>query len=184
MPAKKAVSIISSDSFDIGMRQLAMEFDAMDLDVNRSLDFSEFSQLIRSREMAVHSEKALRERFDALDVNGSGTVDMPEFIKFTLRDALSRTALPIKSLLASWDTDGSQDIGIEEFRDAVRYFGFEARDAEIDRIARGTRLFVAAVINGRPRGAPVTAVGPTDRAVDFAAVDSSRVGEIAILDRG
>jgi len=134
MPAKKAVSIISSDSFDIGMRQLAMEFDAMDLDVNRSLDFSEFSQLIRSREMAVHSEKALRERFDALDVNGSGTVDMPEFIKFALRDALSRTALPIKSLLASWDTDGSQDIGIEEFRDAVRYFGFEARDAEIDAV--------------------------------------------------
>eukprot|EP00900_Chrysochromulina_parva_P011925 jgi/Chrpa1/20733/Chrysochromulina_OHIO_Genome00007183-RA len=134
MPAKKAVSIISSDSFDIGMRQLAMEFDAMDLDVNRSLDFSEFSQLIRSREMAVHSEKALRERFDALDVNGSGTVDMPEFIKFALRDALSRTALPIKSLLASWDTDDSQDIGIEEFRDAVRYFGFEARDAEIDAV--------------------------------------------------
>ena len=134
MPVKKTVSIISSDSFDIGMRQFAMEFDAMDLDVNRSLDFYEFSKLIRSREMAVQSEKALRERFDALDVNGSGTVDMPEFIKFALRDALSRTALPVKSLLASWDTDGSQDIGIEEFRDAVRYFGFEARNAEIDAV--------------------------------------------------
>ena len=81
MPVKKTVSIISSDSFDIGMRQFAMEFDAMDLDVNRSLDFYEFSTLIRSREMAVQSEKALRERFDALDVNGSGKVDMPEFIK-------------------------------------------------------------------------------------------------------
>lgn len=31
-------------------------------------------------------------------------------------------------------------------------------DAEIDRIAGSARLFVAAVINARPRGAPVTAL--------------------------
>jgi len=108
----------------------------MDLDTNRSLDFREFSKLVRSREMAINSEDALKQRFRDLDADNSGTVDMPEFIKFALRDGLSRTSLPIKSLLASWDTDGTGDIGLQEFRDAVRHFGFEARNQEIDAVFR------------------------------------------------
>jgi len=136
MPARPVETIVSSSAYDANVRQLAMEFDAMDLDTNRSLDFREFSKLVRSREMAINSEDALKQRFRDLDADNSGTVDMPEFIKFALRDGLSRTSLPIKSLLASWDTDGTGDIGLQEFRDAVRHFGFEARNQEIDAVFR------------------------------------------------
>ncbi len=134
MPTKREAPLRSAKAFDVGMRQLAMEFDGMDLDFSLALDFEEFSRLVRAREIAIHSETALRERFNLLDVDGSGTVDVTEFIKFALRDALSRTAVPIKSLLASWDADGTGDIGLQEFRDAIRFFGFEARNAEIDSV--------------------------------------------------
>ena len=48
---------------------------------------------------------ALRQRFDELDADGSGTLDMSEFIQFMLRDALSRSAVAVIDLLASWDTE-------------------------------------------------------------------------------
>ena len=133
MPPKRS-ALVSSAGFDVAVRHLAMEYDAMDLDTSGKLDFREFSKLVRAREMAIHTEEALRQRFEDLDADGSGTVDVPEFIKFALRDALARTALPVASLLASWDSDQTGDISLAEFRDAVRFFGFEARDAEIDAV--------------------------------------------------
>ena len=63
--------------------------------------------------------------------DGSGTVDTPEFIKFALRDALSRTSVPVSDLFLSWDEDGNLKIDMHEFRAAVRYFGFEALDGEV-----------------------------------------------------
>ena len=74
-------------------RSVAMDMDAHDKDRNRSLDFREFSRMVREREMAIQTEEALRKRFKAMDLDGSGEISMAEFIKFALRDALSRTAL-------------------------------------------------------------------------------------------
>ena len=95
----------SRKAFDVGVRQAVMEFDAMDLDRNATLGFDEFCTMVRNREMGVHSESALRQRFDAIDADGSGTLEMPEFIKYALREALSRSAAAVADLLASWDTE-------------------------------------------------------------------------------
>ena len=68
LPPERTEAVMKArNAFDIGMRELVMEYDATDLDRNRKLDFKEFSQMVRSREMAIHSEAALRQRFEALE---------------------------------------------------------------------------------------------------------------------
>ena len=67
----------SINYFQVMMRQAAMECDAFDTDMNTQLDFDEFSTLIRDREIGVHSEVALQERFDAIDADGRGYVTPP-----------------------------------------------------------------------------------------------------------
>ena len=115
-------------AFEVAMRQAAMEYDATDDDRNRELDFREFSRMIREREMGVHSEVALQERFKELDADGSGTIDMGEYISFALRDAFVRSASNLNDLFAEWDADGNGRVDKEEFRAVVRRFGFKANN--------------------------------------------------------
>ena len=68
-----------------------MDMDAHDKDRNRSLDFREFSRMVREREMAIQTEEALRKRFKAMDLDGSDEISMAEFIKFALKDAYQRS---------------------------------------------------------------------------------------------
>ena len=121
-------------AFAVNARSAAMEFDSADLDRDRELDFFEFSKLVREREMAIHTEEELHMRFDEMDADGSGSISVPEFIKFALRDALSRAAGQVADLLSMWDTDGDNMIDVDEFRKAVLALGFEAQDEEVDAI--------------------------------------------------
>lgn len=75
------------ENFEDGMRQNAMEFDAQDKDQDNKLDLEEFCAMVRSREEGDHTDEELKERFIALDGDGSGKVDMNEYIRFSLRDA-------------------------------------------------------------------------------------------------
>ena len=124
------------ENFEDGMRQNAMEFDAQDKDQDNKLDFEEFCEMVRSREEGEHTEEELRERFIALDGDGSGKVDMNEYIRFSLRDALSRSASRVIDLFRKWDDDGSGEINKKEFRRAIRALGFNffKGDAEIDMV--------------------------------------------------
>jgi Ca2+-binding EF-hand superfamily protein len=122
--------------FAIMMRQAAMECDAFDSDMNAQLDFDEFSTLIRDREVGVHSEVALQERFDAIDADSSGYIDLEEYMIFALRDAFVRAAANVKDLFNEWDEDGNGVVDMEEFRSVVRHFGFSASDEVIDRVFR------------------------------------------------
>ena len=121
-------------AFEVAMRQAVMEFDAADGDSNAELDFREFSRMIREREIGIHSEKALKERFDSIDADCSGAIDVGEFITFALRDAFVRSAPNLKEIFAEWDADGNGIIDRDEFKAVVRHFGFQADDKLIDNV--------------------------------------------------
>jgi len=120
-------------SFEITMRQAAMEFDELS-GASGELDFREFSRMIREREMGVHTEQALKERFDAIDKDGGGTIDADEYMAFALTDAFERSAAHLVDLFSDWDADGGGSVDKVEFRNVVRSFGFECRDALIDKL--------------------------------------------------
>ena len=42
------------------------------------MDFREFSKMVREREMAIHTEDALRRRFEDMDSDGSGFIEQSE----------------------------------------------------------------------------------------------------------
>jgi Ca2+-binding EF-hand superfamily protein len=94
-------------AFEAAMRQANMELDAFDSDLDSALNFREFSRLIREREMGVHTEKALATRFCELDEDGSGVIDLREYLAFALRDAIVRSAANVQELFQSWDRDGN-----------------------------------------------------------------------------
>ena len=136
-PSEKAARIEARKNFETAIRQAAMEFDALDTSGDSLLNFDEFSRLIRERELGVHSERNLEKRFAAVDVDGSGHIEVSEFITFALRDAFARFNTNLKDLFAAWDESGDGVIGILEFRAAVRYYGFHADDDVIDAVFTG-----------------------------------------------
>ncbi len=122
--------------FEEGVRQDAMDFDANDADQDHRLDFDEFCELVREREEGHHPQDELRSRFEQLDADGSGKVELNEYIRFSLRDALSRSASRVIDIFKQWDDDGSGEIDKREFRRAIQALGFNffANDAEIDMV--------------------------------------------------
>jgi len=122
------------EAFDVGMRQNAMEFDAADVNHDTKLDFAEFSAMVRGREHGNHTEAELRARFNAIDENNNNRIDLDEFIRFSLRDALSRSAARVIDLFREWDDDDSGSIDLKEFRKAIGALGFDAPKEEIDAV--------------------------------------------------
>ena len=123
-----------ADRFKSALRNDAMLYDAADTDGDKRLNFDEFSAMVREREVGVFSEEALRARFADLDTDGSGMVELHEYIKFGLKDALARSSARVMDLFIDWDEDGSGTIDRREFRRAVRSFGFDATAKQIDSV--------------------------------------------------
>ena len=127
-------AFVEEEAFEVGMRQNMMDFTAHDVDQTETLDFHQFCALIRDREAGEHKPKELRKRFDAMDLNRNGKIEMNEYLMFSLRDVLSRSVTRVLDLLQAWDDDGSGDIGKKEFRRAIKALGFDdIRDSEIDK---------------------------------------------------
>ena len=83
-----------------------MEFDALDNNNDGELDFAEFSQMIRDREVGVHSGARCSSN-DALDLDGGGTIDATECIRFAVRDSFLRSAASLRDIFKHWDEDGN-----------------------------------------------------------------------------
>ena len=79
--------------------------------------------MIRDREEGQHTEKDLRARFNALDKDGSGKVDMSEYLQWSLKDALSRASDRVVDIFRAWDVDRSGSIDKREFRKAIKVGG-------------------------------------------------------------
>ena len=92
------------EDFEAGMRQNAMERDAADADNDGKLDFKEFCYFVREREAGEFTEKELKKRFEALDEDGSGKVDMPSTCS-----GRSRTRLRVRrSVLSTSSARGTR----------------------------------------------------------------------------
>jgi Ca2+-binding EF-hand superfamily protein len=122
------------EDFEAGMRQNAMERDAADADNDGKLDFGEFCQFVRDREEGEHSEAELRKRFDALDEDKSGRVDMSEYLVWSLRDALLRSSDRVVDLFRAWDEDKSGTVDKKEFFKAIKSLGFEVERTDSDAV--------------------------------------------------
>merc|ERR1711871_1502347 len=107
-----------------------MERDNADADQDGKLDFAEFCQFVRDREVGEFTDEELKTRFAALDSDGSGKVDMAEYLTFSLRDALARSSDRVCDLFRKWDEDKSGKVDKREFTRAVRALGFEVDDDE------------------------------------------------------
>ena len=60
-----------------------------DVDLSGTLDFSEFRKLEMKRSNGTCTEAELRDRFQALDVNGDGRIDIQEYIQSARRLSMS-----------------------------------------------------------------------------------------------
>ena len=121
-----AANVVAEENFNQGARQNAMEYSTADNDGDNMLDFEEFCALVREREQGEFTEQTLRMRFDLLDGDKSGKVDMREYIQFALRDALARSSTRVLDLFREWDDDGNGKISRKEFARAIRALGFNA----------------------------------------------------------
>ena len=101
------------------------------------LDFKQFCDLVRQRELGEHSQQELRQRFKALDSAGIGQIQMHDYLIASLRLALSKSVGEISLRFQQWDVDRSGTVDLKEFRRAVRLMGFaDIRDEHIDEVFR------------------------------------------------
>jgi Ca2+-binding EF-hand superfamily protein/predicted esterase len=132
--AEGDVAGAGEEDFETGMRQNAAERDAADADNDGMLDFEEFKVFVRAREEGEFTNEELKIRFDKLDEDGSGKVDMSEYLQFSLRDSLSRSSQRVCDLFRAWDEDKSGTIDKREFTRAIRALGFVVSDEDAGKV--------------------------------------------------
>ena len=111
----------------MGMRENAAEREAADADSDGKLDFGEFCVFVREREEGELTDEQLHARFALLDADGSGKIDMAEYLLWSLKDALSRSSKRAIDLFRAWDEDGNGSVDSAEFHRAVRALGFDVQ---------------------------------------------------------
>ena len=122
------------EDFQDIMRERASAFGHADLDNDGMLDFDEFCAMVKYRETTKYTEAQLREKFKELDDDGSGKVDLPEFIAYSLRDSLRKSKGRAIDLFRVWDEDDSGYIDKNEFGKAIVALGFVAGREDIGKV--------------------------------------------------
>jgi Ca2+-binding EF-hand superfamily protein len=91
--------------------------DAVDEDGDKQLDYDEFCALVALREKGHFTQEQLRERFDALDLDGSGYVDLNEYDAYRLKEAQERRRMTqmVNDGFEALDEDGDQQLSFNEF---------------------------------------------------------------------
>ena len=118
-----------------------------DADQDGKLDFGEFCAFVRDREEGEFTEDELKARFEALDEDGSGKVDMHEYLQWSLKDALARTealrVIAVRQLLANEEGAKQAATALERVRHDTSEAAAERHNALRYRpvaVPRNTRL--------------------------------------------
>ena len=80
------------------------------------------------------AEREVRAAFAVFDEDKSGKVDMSEYLRFSLREALLRSQTRVVDLFRQWDEDDSGTIDKKEFRRAMPLLGLDVPRAEVDAL--------------------------------------------------
>lgn len=127
------------ETFRTAMRNNAMEYNEYNqVEADKDgLDFRQFCELVRERELGEHTQQELRKRFRDLDINGSGRILKHEYLRFSLRDALARSVNKIAEIFERWDVNNSGLIDLKEFRRAIHSLGYaDVEDMHIEQVFR------------------------------------------------
>ena len=117
-----------------GTPHSSTEFDEADDNPNRCHDLAEFSAFVRSREEGEYTDEELQKRFDALETSLDSSLEMREFLTWSLREALTRSSQRVVDLFKQWDEDNSGSVDRREFHRAIRALGFDVTQAESDDV--------------------------------------------------
>ena len=117
-----------------GTPHSSTEFDEADDNPNRCHDLAEFSAFVRSREEGEHTDEELQKRFAALETSLDSSLEMREFLTWSLREALTRSSQRVVDLFKQWDEDNSGSVDRREFHRAIRALGFDVTQAESDDV--------------------------------------------------
>ena len=96
-------------------------------------------------ELSGDDEASLRELFDSIDIDKSGTLEMDEYFVWSL-DVASRQGCGLELVFKKYDVHGDGMLDVNEFALAVEDLGFSATFAQCDTVLRSTvccRLFAA-----------------------------------------
>ena len=115
-------------------RDARKDFAKFDTDGNGTLDFDEFCGLVKAREPGEHSEAELRQRFNELDEDKSGTVEAREYICFSIIESLTNSRIRLIDLLDRFDSDRNRKVSRVEFRKTVKMLGFDAGVEFVDMV--------------------------------------------------
>ena len=81
-----------------------------------------------------YTDDELKARFEALDDDKSGKIDMHEYLQWSLKDALARSSARVVDLFKAWDEDKSGTVDMKEFYKAVKSLGFDVDKKDCDAV--------------------------------------------------
>jgi len=120
--------------FGEGMLRAAEDRDVADKDADNTLDYAEFCELVRGREEGDIPDEELKVRFELLDINKTGKIEMHEYLLWSLKDCLARASTRIIVLFKAWDEDNSGQIDSSEFYKAIRSIGMTVEREDTDAV--------------------------------------------------
>ena len=121
------------EAFEDVMKQRAESFGHADLNKDGKLDLEEYCAMVKFRETTNYTEKQLRQKFAEMDADSSGTIELHEFIVFSLRDAVKRSKGKAIDIFSIWDNDKSGYIDLTEFGKALVALGFVCSRQDIEK---------------------------------------------------